>query len=90
MTNVSYTNTFVKNFRVLPKSIRVKTDELVGLLSIDFRDSRLHTKKLVLDEDIYSFRIGRDYRVLFVFESGDTIKLIDIQHRKDIYKGLKS
>jgi len=88
MTNVSYTNTFVKHFRGLPKSVQLRADELVSLLCVDFRDSRLHTKKLVLDEDLYSFRIGRDYRVLFVFETGDTIKLLDVKHRKDIYKGL--
>ena len=89
MISISYTNAFLKHFRVLPKSVQIKGDELVSLLSVDFRDSRLHTKKLVLDEDIYSFRIGRDYRVLFVFEAGDNIKLLNVQHRKDIYKGLK-
>lgn len=89
MFKVSYTNLFVKHFRVLPRSVKIKGDELVSFLAVDFRDSRLHTKKLVLDDDIYSFRIGRDYRVLFVFESGECIKLLDVQHRKDIYKGLK-
>lgn len=66
--------------------MQMKTDTLVGLLAIDFRDSRLHAKKLHGIDDIYSFRIGRDYRGLFLFEDGSTIKLIDIRHRKDIYK----
>ncbi len=86
---VTYTKTFVKHFRVLPKSVQIKADELVSLLGVDFRDSRLHVKKLVLDEDIYSFRIGREYRVLFVFVAGASIKLLDVRHRKDIYKNLK-
>lgn len=85
---VTYTKTFAKHFKTLPRSTKVKTDELTALLVIDFRDSRLHTKKLALEDDIYSFRVGRDYRVLFVFDSGKEIKLIDIQHRKDIYKDI--
>ena len=86
---VTYTKTFVKHFRVLPKSVQVKVDVLVSLLIVDFRDSRLHVKKLLLDEDTYSFRIGREYRVLFMFESGAIIKLLDVRHRKDIYRSLK-
>ena len=86
MFRVTYTKSFVIHFKKLPHSVQIKTDEHVALLMIDFRDSRLHTKKLQNLVDLYSFRIGRDYRCIFTFEYGDTIKLIDVQHRKDIYK----
>lgn len=46
MYSVVFTKVFVNHFRKLPSSIQVKTDTLLGLFSIDFRDSRLHTKKL--------------------------------------------
>lgn len=89
MFKVTYTKNFVSHFKRLPYSVQIKTDEQVSMLMIDFRDSRLHSKKLQSNTDLYSFRIGRDYRCIFMFEHGNTIKLIDIQHRKDIYKGIK-
>ena len=86
MFRVTYTKSFVSHFKKLPHSVQFKTDEHVSLLVIDFRDSRLHTKKLQGNLDLYSFRVGRDYRCIFMFESGDTTKLVDMQHRKDIYR----
>jgi mRNA-degrading endonuclease RelE of RelBE toxin-antitoxin system len=74
---------------MLPTATQVKVDELVDLLTVDFRDSRLHSKKLNLSIAIYSFRAGRDYRVLFRFSDGATIELLDVRHRKDIYRSLK-
>ena len=88
MFRVDFEKTFLNHLKRLPYSVQVKTDELVGLLSLDFRDSRLHTKKLSGVDDVYSFRIGRDYRCLFCFVDGNTITLLDIQHRKDIYRNL--
>jgi len=85
MFQITLSVTFVKHFKILPRVIQVKTDDLVSLLAIDFRDTRLHSKKLRLEDDIYSFKVGRDYRVLFMFMSGAEIKLLDIRHRKDIY-----
>ena len=89
MFKVTYTKSFLGHFKKLSHTNQVKTDTLVGLLTVDFRDSRLHTKKLHGIDDIYSFRIGRDYRCLFLFENGNTIKLVDIRHRKDIYKQVR-
>jgi len=88
MFTVTFSRTFVRHFRMLPRTIQVKADMLVGVLAVDFRDSRLHAKKLQLDRDWYSFRVGRDYRVIFRFCDGSTIELLDVRHRKDVYKHL--
>jgi len=40
-------------------------------------------------EPLFSFRISQDYRVIFEFINSQTIKILDIKHRKDIYKKLK-
>ena len=88
MFTVTYTKPFVRHFKHLPTNTQNKVYDQIDLLVIDFRDSRLHTKKLRVSSDVYSFRVGREYRVLFVFETGSTIKLVDIRHRKDIYKNL--
>ena len=62
MFRVTYTKSFVSHFMKLPHTVQIKTDEQVSLLMIDFRDSRLHTKKLQSHENLYSFRIRCDYR----------------------------
>lgn len=47
----------------------------------------LHTKQLTgtLRKN-YSFRITRDWRVIFVFMDIETIKLLRVGHRKDVYR----
>jgi mRNA-degrading endonuclease RelE of RelBE toxin-antitoxin system len=88
MFEVLLSKDFATHFKKLPIFTKKKVDILVGLLRIDYRDSRLHTKKLHGDNDLYSFRVGRDYRVIFYFIDGERIYILDIRHRKDIYKGL--
>ena len=89
MYKIVFSKTFIQNLKKLPKRIHVKADMLMGLLAIDFRDPRLHTKKLHGNNSWYSFRINREYRVLFMFRDGATMLILDIKHRKDIYKGVK-
>ena len=46
----------------------------------------LHTKYLTGGlAGLLSFRITRDWRVIFQFISPDTIQLLRVKHRKDIY-----
>ena len=55
-------------------------------LAADWKDPRLHLKKLNLPEAIYSFRVTRSYRALFYFSETGNIVLFDIDDRKDIYR----
>lgn len=59
MYRITFTK-FVRHFKRLPRSTQIRSDVLVGLLAIDFRNTRLHTKKLRGSNDWYSFRVGRD------------------------------
>ncbi len=86
MYTIATTETFKKSFEKLPARTQSQAASLIELLSIDYRDPRLHTKKLRGGRLEYSFRTGRDYRCIFCFESGSTILLLDIADRKDIYK----
>jgi len=88
MFEILLSKDFVNHFRKLPAHAKRKADTLVGILSVDYRDSRLHTKKLHSDNDLYSLRVGRDYRVIFYFLDGGRIYILDVRHRKDIYKKL--
>ena len=85
MYAIVFTGAFVRHFKKLPHAVQLRADALTSLLAVDIRDSRLHTKKLH-GIDVFSFRVGRDYRVLFMFVDGSTIKLLDIKHRGEIYK----
>lgn len=47
----------------------------------------LHTKYLTGRlPGLLSFRITRDWRVIFKFNDAHTIQLIRVRHRKDIYR----
>jgi mRNA-degrading endonuclease RelE of RelBE toxin-antitoxin system len=86
MYRIIATSSFKKSFEILPKKIQMTTTKLIELLAIDYRDPRLHTKKLHGNRIEYSFRIHREYRGIFCFENGNIILLLMIAHRKDIYK----
>lgn len=89
MYKILFANKSIKSLKKLPKSIQNKTDSLVDILIIDFRDNRLKTKKLNTILPLFSFRISKDYRAIFKFMNSSTIKILDIKHRKDIYKKVK-
>jgi mRNA-degrading endonuclease RelE of RelBE toxin-antitoxin system len=89
MYRILFTDKSIKSLNKLPKSIQNKTDLLVDVLVIDYRDNRLKTKKLNTTQSLFSFRISQDYRAIFEFVDSQTIKVLDIKHRKDIYKKLK-
>ncbi len=88
MYEIQTTATFRKSFEKLPRGIQKKAHGLLEILAFDYRDARLHTKKLHGNRVEYSFRIYRDYRGIFCFEDGGIILLLHIAHRKDIYKEL--
>lgn len=88
MIDIIFTSSALKSVRKLPKTIQSKIEESLEILSIDWRDSRLHVKKLNHKHSLFSFRVGRDYRIIFQFKNINTIKILHAAHRKDIYNKL--
>jgi len=87
MVELFYTNKFLKSAKKLPKQIKKKLSSELVILERNPFDSLLHTKQLTGSlVGYYSFRITRDWRVIFNFIDTKTVKLIDVAHRKDIYK----
>jgi addiction module RelE/StbE family toxin len=87
MVSLAHTNSFLKSARKLPISQQNKLAELLEILQANPFHQKLHTKNLTGPlTGFYSFRITRDWRVIFQFLTPDKIKLIEIGHRKDIYK----
>lgn len=83
---IAYTREFQKEFHRL--SLRTKSlfRKQESIFKQNWKDSRLHTKKLKGDRLTFSFRITRLYRVLFIFTSPNNALFVTIGHRKDIYR----
>ncbi len=87
MIALVYTNRFLKSARYLEDGHKKKLAGLLEAIRLNPYQSKLHTKSLVGElAGIYSFRVTRDWRVLFRFDSPHEIILMDIAHRKDIYR----
>jgi len=87
MITLEYTRTFFKEAKHLSKVLKPKLAEQLSRLSENPFDARLHTKPLKGRlAGFYSFKITREYRVIFEFLDPNTIKLLTLAHRKDIYK----
>lgn len=87
MVHIEYSREFEKQVSKLESHLQKKLAKQLELLTENQYDSRLHTK--FLSEPfigILSFRITRDWRVTFHLASPDTICLLEVKHRKDIYR----
>ena len=83
---VVYAEEFTDEFRKLPKDVRELFRTQEAIFRENWRDARLHTKKLHDHPHAFSFRITRRYRVLFVFTERDVALFATIGHRKDVYR----
>lgn len=87
MIKIYYTNRFLRSARKLPLQEQEKLAKLLALAQENPFHPKLHSKPLAGElSGSYSFRITRDCRVIFQFLSADEISLIDIGHRKEIYR----
>ena len=87
MTRLVYHRDFVKRAQRLPDTQQRKLARLLVLLTEDPHSAQLHGKRLSPPlMGLFSFRISRDWRVVFQFFDEETILLVDVAHRKDIYR----
>jgi len=86
MIKVIYSTYFLKSARKLSLQNQEKLGELLAYLQNNPFHPLLHTKHLAGKlSGLLSFRITRDWRVIFKFVEPDIIQLIETAHRKDIY-----
>ena len=87
MIRLSYSRHFLKSVKKFPSSIQNKLATKLEILQKNPFHPFLHTKPLTGQLlGFYSFRITREWRVIFQFSAPEIIKLIEVGHRKDIYK----
>lgn len=84
---IVYSREFVKEVAILPKKTQEMLDVLLQILSRNPFYPTLHTKSLKGElSRMFSFRITRDWRVIFIFEDNNKIRLVKVGNRKDIYR----
>lgn len=87
MWQIVYTAKFLKSAKRLPKQTKQKLAQKLEVLRSDPFNLLLHTKALSGTlSGFYSFRITRDWRVIFYFPANKQIKVIEVAHRKNIYR----
>ena len=84
--NVVYAKEFVKQFEKLPLEAQKLYRKQEAIFKQNWLDPRLHVKKLIDHPFPFSFRITRNWRVLFVLADKDTALFATIGNRKDIYR----
>jgi len=87
MVQLVYSRHFLSSAKKLSNQIQDKLARKLELLQKNPFHPLLHTKPLTGQLfGFYSFRITREWRVIFQFLAPEIIKLIEVGHRKDIYK----
>lgn len=87
MVRVIYGVNFLKSARKLDKKLQEKLAKNIEILQRNPFSSTLHTKNLAGKlSGFFSFRITRDWRVVFQFIDPETVRLIEVAHRRDIYR----
>lgn len=89
MVEIIFAPRFLKQAKKLPGAIKETLKEQIRRLSTDLRDPRLHVKTLEGKfSGQWSFRVTRDYRVLFSIEkeSNAIYLLLTVDDRKNIYR----
>ena len=83
---IIHTEDFDRNLDKLPKQMHRLLKIQEERFKNNWRDPRLHIKKVRSLENVFSLRITRHYRAFFYFQNTDTAIFFDIDHRKDIYR----
>lgn len=87
MMRLVYHPDFLKRVRRIPDAQQRKLAKLLVVLKKNPHEALLHVKRLSSPlVGLFSFRISRDWRTLFQFIDEETILLVDVAHRKDIYR----
>ncbi len=87
MHSLVFGGRFLNSAKKLEEKLKLRLKKNLDSLSDNPFHLYLHTKPLTGElRGLYSFRLGRDFRVIFKFLDNKEIHLIDITHRKDIYR----
>jgi mRNA interferase RelE/StbE len=75
-----------KEYRSLPKKVRLRIDETLLILSINPLSEILRFKKIRGKENHYRVRVG-EYRIIYSPQNDVlVVRIIKVGHRRDVYR----
>lgn len=87
MRQLVFGRKFLGSAEKLENKLKPKLKTSLDILLKNPFNPRLRIKSLSGKlSDLYSFRLSKDYRVIFKILSDEEIILINVGHRKDIYR----
>ena len=86
MRSIFATPQFRKDLVEVSKNIFSRAEAVLSVLKLNPVDVSLKSKKLKIGTDLWRVRIGT-HRLVYSFSKNSLI-LLRIRHRKDVYKGL--
>lgn len=87
MITIKFSSRFPRALKKCSDEIAPLLDESIALFLRNPNDPRLHSKPLTGTlKGYWSFRVGRNFRVLYQQLSRDLYLFYDIDDRKDVYK----
>lgn len=86
MLEIVYTSSFVRQFKKLPKALQDEVEEKISIFAKDPSHPFLKKHKLKGSlRNYYSFSVNYAYRVVFEYDSKNTVALLAIGDH-DVYK----
>jgi toxin HigB-1 len=87
MVEIIYTKEFEKKYGILPERIQLKAEKQEKLFRQNMFHPSLSVEKLnPKNREIWSFRIDREYRILFRFLDKNNILFLSVGHHNWIYR----
>ena len=87
MRGIFTTPQFRQDLAEVSKNIFYKAEAILSMLKLNPTDASLKSKKLKVGTNLWRVRVGT-HRLIYSF-SKDSLILLRLRHRKDVYKGLK-
>lgn len=87
MFDILYTDEFAKRYFKLPENIKRKAENQERLFRENPFYPSLHTEKLQpKNREVWSFRINKEYRIIFRFLKNNQVLFLAAGHHHWIYK----
>lgn len=76
---------FEKDFQKVPLIIKLKTEKIIQIFKKDPFFKNLDIKKLKGFKNFWRVKIDRNWRLIYMI-TPNTVELLRIKHRRDIYR----
>ena len=84
---IDYTSEFEERYSELPQKVKTKAEKQERLFRNNPFHPSLHTEKLSpKSKEVWSFRIDKNYRIIFKFSDKNKVLFLNVGHHHWIYR----